>query len=58
MQYSKNQLHRWGNAITGKLAVFIVTQKGKNPNWLEANQLATYKGDRGVELGTIAKKSS
>ena len=23
----------------------------KNPNWLEANQLAIYKRDRGFELG-------
>ena len=26
----------------------------KNPNWLEADQLAIYKHDRGVELGGVA----
>ena len=30
----------------------------KNPNWLEANQLAIYKRDRGFELGTTKNKSS
>ena len=25
----------------------------KNPNWLEANQLATYKRGRGTELDTV-----
>ena len=28
----------------------------KNPNWQEANQLAIYKRDRGVELGTTEKQ--
>ena len=30
----------------------------KNPNWLEANQLAIYKRDQGFELGTAKNKSS
>ena len=30
----------------------------KNPNWLEANQLAIYKHDRGFELKTAKNKSS
>ena len=30
----------------------------KNPNWLEANQLAIYKRDRRFELGTAKNKSS
>ena len=28
----------------------------KNPNWLEADQLAIYKHDRGVELGSTKKQ--
>ena len=28
----------------------------KNPNWREANQLAIYKHDRGVELGSTEKE--
>ena len=28
----------------------------KNPNWLEADQLAIYKADRGFELGTTVKQ--
>ena len=28
----------------------------KNPNWLEANQLAIYKRGRGFELGATVKK--
>ena len=28
----------------------------KNPNWLEADQLAIYKHDRGVELGSTEKQ--
>jgi len=28
----------------------------KNPNWWEANQLAIYKCDRGVELGSTKKQ--
>ena len=28
----------------------------KNPNWREADQLAIYKHDRGVELGSIEKQ--
>ena len=27
-----------------------------NPNWREANQLAIYKHDRGVELGSTEKQ--
>jgi len=27
----------------------------KNPNWQEANQLAIYKHDRGVEVGSTNK---
>jgi len=27
----------------------------KNPNWREAKQLAIYKDDRGVELGSTEK---
>ena len=30
----------------------------KNPNWLEANQLAIYTRDQGFELGTTVNKSS
>ena len=30
----------------------------KNPNWLEANQLAIYKRGRGFKLGTTENKSS
>ena len=30
----------------------------KNPNWPDANQLAVYKHDRAVELGTTEEKSS
>ena len=29
----------------------------KNPNWQEADQLAIYKHDRGVELETTDNKS-
>ena len=28
----------------------------KNPNWREADQLAIYKHDRGVELGSTEKQ--
>jgi len=28
----------------------------KNPNWQEADQLAIYKHDRGVKLGTTEKQ--
>ena len=28
----------------------------KNPNWREADQLAIYKRDRGVELGSTEKQ--
>ena len=28
----------------------------KNPNWQEADQLAIYKHDRGVELGSTEKQ--
>ena len=28
----------------------------KNPNWRKADQLATYKHDRGVELGSTEKQ--
>ena len=28
----------------------------KNPNWWKADQLATYKHDRGVELGSTEKQ--
>ena len=28
----------------------------KNPNWREADQLAIYKHDRGVELGSTKKQ--
>ena len=28
----------------------------KNPNWREADQLAIYKHDRGVELGSTVKQ--
>ena len=28
----------------------------KNPNWREADQLAIYKDDRGVELGSTEKQ--
>ena len=30
----------------------------KNPNWQEADQLAIYKHDRGVELGLLRNNSS
>ena len=30
----------------------------KNPNWQEANQLAIYKHDQGVELGSSENNSS
>ena len=30
----------------------------KNPNWLEENQLAIYKRDRGFQLETAKNKSS
>ena len=30
----------------------------KNPNWLEANQLAIYKRDRGFQLETAKNKYS
>ena len=30
----------------------------KNPNWLGADQLAIYKHDRGVELGSTEKQLS
>ena len=30
----------------------------KNPNWLEADQLAIYKRGQGFELGTTEIKSS
>ena len=28
----------------------------KNPNWMEVDQLAIYKHDRGVELGSTKKQ--
>ena len=31
--------------------------KVKNPNWQEADQLAIYKHDRGVELGSARNNS-
>ena len=36
----------------------IKLNRVKNPNWLEANQLAIYKHGRGFELGTTVNKSS
>jgi len=30
----------------------------KNPSWREADQLAIYKHDRGVELGSTEKKTN
>jgi len=36
----------------------IELRRVKNPNWLEANQLAIYKRGRGFELVTIENKSS
>ena len=36
----------------------IKHKRVKNPNWLEANQIAIYKHGRGFELGTNENKSS
>ena len=41
-----------------KQIILIKHNRVKNPNWLEANQLAFYKRGRGVELGTTMNKSS
>ena len=41
-----------------KQIILIKHNRVKNPNWLEANQLAFYKRGWGVELGTTMKKSS
>ena len=41
-----------------KQMIQIKFNRGKNPNWPEANQLAIYKRDRGFELGTTVNKSS
>ena len=35
-----------------KQIIQIELNRVKNPHWLEANQLAIYKHDRGFELGT------
>ena len=32
------------------------TDKVRNPNWQEANQLAIYKCDQGIELGNYVKQ--
>ena len=42
-----------------KQIIQIELNRVKNPNWLEANQLAIFKlGARGFELGTTVNKSS
>ena len=41
-----------------KQIILIKYNRVKNPNWLEANQLAFYKRSWGVELGTTMNKSS
>ena len=41
-----------------KQIILIKHNRVKNPNWLEANQLAFYKWGWGVELGTTMNKSS
>ena len=41
-----------------KQIIQIELNRVKNPNWLEANQLAIYKHGRGFELGTTVNKSS
>ena len=41
-----------------KQIILIKHNRVKNPNWLEANQLAFYKRGWGVELGTTMNKSS
>ena len=39
-----------------KQIIQIELNRVKNPNWLEANQLAIYKHGRGFELGTTVNK--
>ena len=41
-----------------KQMIQIELNRGKNPNWLEANQLAIYKHGRGFELWTTVNKYS
>ena len=41
-----------------KQTIQIELNRVKNPNWVEANQLAIYKHGRGFELGTTVNKSS
>ena len=41
-----------------KQIIQIELNRVKNPNWLEANQLAIYKHGQGFELGTTVNKSS
>ena len=41
-----------------KQIIQIELNRVKNPDWLEANQLAIYKHGRGFELGTTVNKSS
>ena len=41
-----------------KQIIQIELNRVKNPNWLEANQLAIYKHDQGFELGTTVNKYS
>ena len=41
-----------------KQIIQIELNRVKNPNWLEANQLAIYKHGRGFELGTTVNKYS
>ena len=40
---------------TGKTNIANKHNWLKNPNWQEADQLAIYKRDRGVELGSTEK---
>ena len=41
-----------------KQIIQIKDKRVKNPNWLEANQLAIYKHGRRFELGTTVNKPS
>ena len=50
---SDNDNPRWYLQI-----IDIKLNRVESPNWPEANQVAIYKGDRGVELGTTENQSS
>ena len=55
LSYTK-LVHRHATQAEGNKNISNEHNRLKNPNWLEADQLAIYKHDRGVELGSTEKQ--